>query len=313
VAGWLYRDGVRPIAQLDGSNAIAEQFVYVLKSGAPAYMIKGGSTYRMVTDHLGSVRLVVKADTGEVVQQLDYDAFGRVMLDSNPGFQPFGFAGGLYDHMTGLVHFGAREYDPRIGRWLSKDPLLFDSRDTNLYSYSLADPVNLSDPSGLQTAYCGVQGGAAHHVAGGVEGVGWIDANGNYGTAGQVGAGVGYQVPGVGIVFGVTTATGEEMGGEGGQLGVGGPDFGVAVTRSSGTSNGGVEGSVGIGGMGAAALETYTVMQTNGNIVDDATHLWQRTREAIDHIWDALFNDPASQTPWGKKPTDPDRGCHCDL
>jgi hypothetical protein len=30
------------------------------------------------------------------MQELRYDAFGRVVLDTNPGFQPFGFAGGLY-------------------------------------------------------------------------------------------------------------------------------------------------------------------------------------------------------------------------
>ena len=44
---------------------------------------------------------------------MDYDAFGRVLADTAPGFQPFGFAGGLYDHDTGLVRFGARDYQPR--------------------------------------------------------------------------------------------------------------------------------------------------------------------------------------------------------
>ena len=32
-----------------------------------------------------------------VVQRVDYDEFGRVTSDTNPAFQPFGFAGGLYD------------------------------------------------------------------------------------------------------------------------------------------------------------------------------------------------------------------------
>ena len=61
---------------------------------------------------------------------------------------PFGFAGGLYDPDTKLVHFGYREYDPEIGRWLSKDPLLFGGGDSNLYGYVLQDPVNLVDPTG---------------------------------------------------------------------------------------------------------------------------------------------------------------------
>ena len=47
--------------------------------------------------HLGRVRLVVNASTGAVAQRIDYDALGLVTLDTNPGFQPFGFAGGIYD------------------------------------------------------------------------------------------------------------------------------------------------------------------------------------------------------------------------
>lgn len=49
------------------------------------------------------------------------DPFGRVLADTNPGFQPFGFAGGLYDWDTKLVRFGARDYDSGIGRWVAKD------------------------------------------------------------------------------------------------------------------------------------------------------------------------------------------------
>ena len=78
--------------------------------------------------------------------------------DTNPGFTPFGFAGGLYDAETGLVRFGAREYDAEIGRWLSKDPILFAGGDTNLYGYVMQDPVNFVDPMGL--ARCTFGGGA---------------------------------------------------------------------------------------------------------------------------------------------------------
>ena len=44
---------------------------------------------------------------------MDYDEFGRVVL-TNPGFQPFGFAGGLYDEHTELTRFGARDYRKRV-------------------------------------------------------------------------------------------------------------------------------------------------------------------------------------------------------
>jgi len=75
--------------------------------------------------------------------------FGNLISDTNPGFQPFGFAGGLYDSDTGLTRFGARDYDPETGSWTIKDPIRFDGGDTNLYGYVLNDPVNLYDPLGL--------------------------------------------------------------------------------------------------------------------------------------------------------------------
>ena len=106
-----------------------------------------GVTYRIITDNQGSVRLVVNAETGEVAQCLDYDSFGRVLRDTNPGFQPFGFQGGLYDPDTGLVEFGCRWYDAETGRWISKDPILLDG-GWNVYAFCGNDPINRMDPSG---------------------------------------------------------------------------------------------------------------------------------------------------------------------
>jgi len=150
VQGFLYQDGLRPIAELDGSGAVVSRFVYGSRANVPDYLVKNGVTYRIISDRLGSPRLVVRADNGAVVQQLDYDAFGKVSNDTQPGFQPFGFAGGLYDEHTGLVHFGAREYDAEVGRWTRKDPIGFGGGDGNLYGYVLNDPVNRVDPPGLK-------------------------------------------------------------------------------------------------------------------------------------------------------------------
>ncbi len=147
--GYLYKDGLSPVAELDGAGNLVTLFVYGNRLTVPAYLVRGGVTYRLFSDHLGSVRLVVNTSDGSIAQRLDYDAFGRVTLDTNPGFQPFGFAGGLYDLQTGLVRFGARDYDPETGRWTSKDPLGFDGGDTNLYGYAVNDPVNHFDPNGL--------------------------------------------------------------------------------------------------------------------------------------------------------------------
>src|SRR5690606_29600614 len=121
-------------------------FVYAC-NGAPDVMLRGSESFRIVKDHLGSVRLVVDADTGEVLQELRYGPFGEVLVDTNPGFQPFGFAGGLYDPDTGLVRFGARDYDPEVGRWTSKDPIGL-SGGVNVYVYAANDPVNLVDTTG---------------------------------------------------------------------------------------------------------------------------------------------------------------------
>ncbi|WP_434113447.1 PKD domain-containing protein [Methylocaldum sp. GT1TLB] len=148
VQGFLYLDSLRPIAELDGENQVVSRFVYADKSHVPAYLIRGESTYRIISDHLGSPRLVVNTADGTVMQRLDYDAWGQVILDTNPGFQPFGYAGGLYDRDTGLVRFGARDYDPETGRWTTKDPIRFAGGDTNLYGYVLNDPVNWIDSDG---------------------------------------------------------------------------------------------------------------------------------------------------------------------
>ena len=92
------------------------------------YLVKGGVTYRLVTDHLGSVRLVVGAATGVVAQRLDYDVWGQVLNDTNPGFPAVRVRGGLWEAATGLVRFGVRDYDAELGRWTSKDPVFVPSK-----------------------------------------------------------------------------------------------------------------------------------------------------------------------------------------
>jgi RHS repeat-associated protein len=149
VRGWLYQSQLRPVAELDGSGAVVSRYIYGSRPNVPDYMVRGGTKYRILSDHLGSPRLVVDAATGTVVQRIDYDEFGRVLQDSAPGFQPFGFGGGLYDSDTQLVRLGARDYDPAVGRWTTRDPVRFAGGDPNLYAYALSDPINLSDPSGF--------------------------------------------------------------------------------------------------------------------------------------------------------------------
>jgi RHS repeat-associated protein len=153
VQSFLYKDQLNPVQMTDAAGQTS-RFIYGSRANVPDYVVKGGATYRIISDHLGSPRLVVDTATGTIVQQMDYDAFGNVIQDTNPGFQPFGFAGGIYDTDTGLVRFGARDYDPQIGRWTTKDPIKFDGGDANLYGYALGDPVNLVDLNGMLSSDC---------------------------------------------------------------------------------------------------------------------------------------------------------------
>ncbi|MFC4700581.1 RHS repeat domain-containing protein [Glaciecola siphonariae] len=148
-AGYLYLDQLSPIAELNANDEVISRFIYASRSNVPDYMIKDGNRYRYIVDYRGSPIALINSRTGEIAQQLSYDEFGRVTQDTNPGFQPFGFAGGIYDSDTGLVRFGARDYDAYTGRWTAKEPLGFAGGDSNLYAYAYGDPVNLIDPDGL--------------------------------------------------------------------------------------------------------------------------------------------------------------------
>jgi YD repeat-containing protein len=106
---FLYQDQLEPVAELDGAGNLVSRFVYASRANTPDYMVKDGVTYRIISDHLGSPRLVIDTVTGQIAQQLNYAEFGNLLLDTNPGFQPFGLAGGIMTH-TSLTRFGARDY-----------------------------------------------------------------------------------------------------------------------------------------------------------------------------------------------------------
>ena len=112
-------------------------------------MTQDTQTYYLHYDQVGTLRAV--SDTNQnIIKEITYDTFGNILQDTNQNFKvPFGFAGGLHDRDTNLVHFGYREYDPLTGKWTAKDPIDFSGGDTNLYGYVLGDPVNFIDPTGL--------------------------------------------------------------------------------------------------------------------------------------------------------------------
>jgi RHS repeat-associated protein len=149
-------------AELDGQGALRWRFVYATGKHLPdAAIDAAGVVYRLVTDQVGSLRLVARASDGAVLQRMRHDAWGAVEEDFvAAGFARVPFArernsaGGLVDQVTGLVlsvhtNSGAREYDPVVGRWVEKDPIRWGGGTMGLYEYVGNAPVGRVDPSGL--------------------------------------------------------------------------------------------------------------------------------------------------------------------
>jgi RHS repeat-associated protein len=140
------------LAVFDGSDNLLMRFEYA-DDRMPMAVTTEGVTYYLAYDQVGSLRAVADS-AGNVLKRMDYDSFGNIITDTNDAFKiPFGFAGGLHDHDTGLVRFGYRDYDPDVARWTAKDPIFFAGGDTDLYGYVLNDPVNSIDPTGLQNPF----------------------------------------------------------------------------------------------------------------------------------------------------------------
>jgi len=145
VKKWIYKDDLKPVAEFDGSGTLLARYL-------DGVTVKGSTSYRVVKDHLGTPRLLVNSSTGAIAQRLDLDEWGQVTADSSAGFQVFGFAGGIYDPDTGLVRFGARDYDPVAGRWTAKDPIRFEGGQPNIYVNVGNSPLNMTDPTGKDYA-----------------------------------------------------------------------------------------------------------------------------------------------------------------
>jgi RHS repeat-associated protein len=145
---WIYQNQTKPIAEIDSLGNLT-RFVYGTRAAVPDYMIRGSTVYRLVADGQGSIRMVVDTATGVVMDRIDYDEFGDIAFGSPPQNHPFGYHGGMLDGLTGLERFGKRDYDPVLGRWTARDPVLFWGGSTTLYAFVGNDPVNHSDPSGL--------------------------------------------------------------------------------------------------------------------------------------------------------------------
>ncbi|AKT42727.1 FG-GAP-like repeat-containing protein [Chondromyces crocatus] len=122
---------------------------------------QGTRTLHVHVDHLGSIDVLTDGVTGSVAEQRSYDAFGAPRHPDWGSGQPpsphelssLGFTGHEADLDLGLVNMKGRIYDPKLGRFLTPDPLVprpLFGQSWNSYSYVLNSPLSLVDPSGFQ-------------------------------------------------------------------------------------------------------------------------------------------------------------------
>ncbi|MEV4107309.1 RHS repeat-associated core domain-containing protein [Nonomuraea sp. NPDC049695] len=133
-----------------GKNVVEQTRYYTINDQPIAVRTPDNQVYFLANDHLGTAQAAINAGTGELAIRR-MTPFGEDR-GSPPPWWPGqrGFVGGTHDATTGLVHLGAREYDPKNGRFMSVDPVIDedDPQQLNAYAYANNSPVTMSDPDG---------------------------------------------------------------------------------------------------------------------------------------------------------------------
>nr|WP_241681876.1 RHS repeat-associated core domain-containing protein [Cyanobacterium aponinum] len=108
-----------------------------------------GDVVWLLRDYLGTIRDLLD-NTGDVVNHLTYDSYGNVVSETNSTVDSrYSFTGREWDEEIELYYYRARYYSGETGRFISVDPISFDSDTYNLYGYVDNNPVSNVDPSGL--------------------------------------------------------------------------------------------------------------------------------------------------------------------
>jgi RHS repeat-associated protein len=161
-------DGVETHYVLDGANVLEERngtnalTAVNLHAGLDQLLMRqdyaAGAVYWTHTDHLRSVEALTDAG-GNVVERYRYTSFGQISVlnadfspkASNLTLQPFTYTGREWEPEVGLYFYRARFMDPRMGRFVSQDPLGFLAGDSNLRAYCGNNPIGWIDPLGLDS------------------------------------------------------------------------------------------------------------------------------------------------------------------
>ena len=158
-----FYDGARVIEEQNGSGATQATYVYGNYVDEILNMDRGGQAYYYHQNALWSVEAVTSS-TGAPVERYSYDAYGFVTVTDgafNPVplnswgtphsaiGNPWTFTGRQLDEETGLYYYRARYHDAIKGRFLQRDPIGEVLGDLNLYEFEGSNPVNATDPLGL--------------------------------------------------------------------------------------------------------------------------------------------------------------------
>ncbi|MDF0486496.1 hypothetical protein PX554_00005 [Sphingomonas sp. H39-1-10] len=146
-------DGTDAIAEYDGSNNLRRRTVFGPGTDEPLVWYEGsGTTDRrwLHADERGSIT-AISNDTAAAIAVNSYDEYGMPATGNMGRFQ---YTGQMWLPETGstpngLYNYKARVYSPRLGGFLQTDPIGYGD-GVNMYNYVHSDPVNNSDPSGLQ-------------------------------------------------------------------------------------------------------------------------------------------------------------------
>ena len=113
---------------------------------------RSGKTYFPAYDGNGNITALVNSSTGAVAAAYEYSPFGEPLRadapDSVVADQPFRFSTKYTDIETGLVYYGRRYYDPKTGRFPSRDPIE-EAGGRNLYGFCGNNGVNRFDVLGM--------------------------------------------------------------------------------------------------------------------------------------------------------------------
>ncbi|WP_367025616.1 RHS repeat-associated core domain-containing protein [Methylococcus sp. ANG] len=123
----------------DGQDRIIRRYY-------PQGELQGNTKLYYARDQLGSVADAVDG-TGFPLGSSDYSAYGQTVKQTGTPTDR-GYAGMFRHAQSGLYLTLYRAYDPRTGRWLSRDPI-GEAGGVNLYAYVGNNPVTLADPDGL--------------------------------------------------------------------------------------------------------------------------------------------------------------------